>query len=94
MPARSALRVIEQSNNYQPGLREVPEDAVLASYQILADAMGASLEVTLDGQVVLYTGYYKPSLQRIIDLYDPKKYIEARDLTPEEEEELKNKESK
>ena len=94
MPARSALRVIEQSNNHQPGLREVPEDAVLASYQILADAMGASLEVALDGQVVLCTGYYKPSLQRIIDLYDPKKYIEARDLTPEEEEEFKNKESK
>jgi len=94
MPSRSALRVIEQHNNHQPGLREVPEDAVLASYQILADAMGASLEVTLDGQVVLYTGYFKPSLQRIVDLDDPKKYIHARDLTPEEEEELNNKESK
>ena len=62
MPARAALRVIERANNHQPGLRETPEEAVVGAYRILADAMGATVEVTLDGQIVLYTGYYKPSL--------------------------------
>ena len=61
MPTRSALRVIEQDNNHQPGDRAVPEETVLAAYQVLADACGASIEITLDGQVVLYTGYFRQS---------------------------------
>ena len=61
MPTRSALRVIEQSNNHQPGDRAVPEETVLAAYQVLADACGASLEITLDGQIVLYTGCFRQS---------------------------------
>jgi hypothetical protein len=132
MPANTALRVIKRTfdndddviakNRYDAfagGVSE--EEAVLGAYQILADEMGATLDVTLDGQIVLYTGYFKPSLQKVIDLYEPKsieleevvahrernvaicaaagRYIEAReptpeDLTREEYEELKNKESK
>jgi hypothetical protein len=129
MPANTALRVIQRHNDSEtvfpaqgpasPYISE--EDAMLGAYQQLADAMGATLEVTLDGQVVLYTGYFKPSLQGYVDLYEPKsidsalvaahqerntaicvaagRYIEAReptpeDLTIEEYEELKNKESK
>ena len=124
MPANTALRVIQQTfDDDAPSTCGIvsDEEAVLGAYQQLADAMSATLEVTLDGQIVLYTGYFKPSLQKVIDLYEPKpidsaavvthqerntaicvaagRYIEAReptpeDLTIEELEELKNKESK
>jgi hypothetical protein len=80
MPARSALRVIQRHNNNEDNTTSgfvSDEDAVLGAYQVLADTMGASLEVTLDGQVVLYTGYFKPSAQKV-------EYIEARDPTPED----------
>jgi hypothetical protein len=85
MPTRAALRVIQHRNN---ALRNhaadnftTTDEAVMGAYQVLADAMGASLEVTLDGQVVLYTNHFKPSAQQV-------GYIEARDLTPEEEAQL------
>ena len=47
-----------------------------ASWQQLAAVTGASVEVELDGQLVLYTGCY-------VELPEPKT-IHARDLTPEE----------
>ena len=97
MPSRAALRVIQHRNN---ALRNhaadnftTTDEAVMGAYQILADAMGASLEVTLDGQVVLYTGHFKSDIEGVedpkppveyIDLYCPKKYIEAREPTIED----------
>ena len=79
MPARAALiglvqaiRVIKRANNHQPGTVETPEEAVVSAYQQLADTIGATVEVTLDGQIIIYTGYFKPSLQGTIDLYEPK----------------------
>ena len=100
MPSRAALRVIKRTfdnddeviaqnrNAAWGGASE--EEAVMGAYRTLAEEMGATLEVTLDGQVVLYTGYFKPSLQGYVDLYGPK-YIEARDLTPEEEATMEGK---
>ena len=88
MPARVALRVIERANAHQPGEREVSEENVLAAYQILADAMGATLEVTLDGQVVLYTGHFKADIQGVEDPKPPQEFagriIYAREPTPED----------
>tara|TARA_R110000824_G_scaffold3750_4_gene17862 strand:- start:473 stop:796 length:324 start_codon:yes stop_codon:yes gene_type:complete len=101
MPSRSALRVIKRTfdnddetiaqnrSAARGGVSE--EEAVMGAYRTLADEMGASLEVTLDGQVVLYTGYFKPDLHGVEDPMPPAEYnrdlgyIEARDLTPEEE---------
>ena len=82
MPSRSAIRVIQNEND-NPRFDTRREEAVLAAYQVLADTIGACFELTLDGQVVLYTGYFKPSLQETIDLHAPK-YIEAREPTPED----------
>jgi hypothetical protein len=96
MPTRAALRVINRHLNNTATPQEFDadgQDAIVAAYQVLADAMGASLEVTLDGQVVLYTGHFKADLQGVedpkppveyIDLYCPKKYIEAREPTIED----------
>ena len=73
MPARAALRVI-QIENENPRIDCRREEAVLGAYQVLADAMGATIETTSDGQVILYTGYFKPSLQvepRIIYAREP-----------------------
>tara|TARA_R110000824_G_scaffold8737_5_gene39698 strand:- start:10270 stop:10608 length:339 start_codon:yes stop_codon:yes gene_type:complete len=102
MPSRSALRIIKRTfdnddetiaryrNATWGGVSE--EEAVMGAYRTLADEMGASLEVTLDGQVVLYTGYFKPDLHGVedpkppaeyIDLYRPN-YIEASAPTTEE----------
>jgi len=92
MPTRAALRVINRHLTRKPGCRELTsnlQDAVVAAYQVLADAMGATLEVTLDGQVVLYTGHFKsdvegvedPKTPEYFDLHAPKT---QRDLsTPE-----------
>lgn len=85
MPTRAALRVIQHRNN---ALRNhaadnftTTDEAVLGAYRVLAEATGATLELDSDGQVVLYTGFFKPSAQKV-------EYIEARDLTPEEEAQL------
>ena len=93
MPTRAALRVIQHRNN---ALRNhaadnftTTDEAVLGAYQILADAIGASLEVTLDGQVVLYTGHFKADLQGVevpktpqpFNLYAPK--VQQDMSTPE-----------
>tara|TARA_R110002110_G_scaffold83804_2_gene217569 strand:+ start:190 stop:492 length:303 start_codon:yes stop_codon:yes gene_type:complete len=100
MPSRSALRVIKRTFDNDDeviarnrdavygGVSE--EEAVMGAYRTLAEEMGATLEVTLDGQVVIYTGYFKPSLPVYVNLYEPG-YIEARDLTPEEEAALEAK---
>jgi len=77
MPTRAALRVINRHLNRQPGCRELTadgQDAVVAAYQVLADAMGASLEVTLDGQVVLYTGHFKADLHGVEDPKTPQPF--------------------
>jgi hypothetical protein len=74
MPTRAALRVIQSNNEHtQAGNVSLPskEAAVMGAYQVLADAMGASLEVTLDGQVVLYTGHFKSDVEGVEDLKTP-----------------------
>jgi len=78
MPSRAALRVIQHRNN---ALRNhaadnftTTDEAVMGAYQILADAMGASLEVTLDGQVVLYTGHFKGDVEGVEDLKTPQPF--------------------
>ena len=68
MPARAAIRVIERAKRPLPGTVETPEEAVVSAYQQLADTIGATVEVTLDGQVVIYTGYFKPDTQGFEDL--------------------------
>ena len=77
MPTRAALRVINRHLNRQPGCRELTadgQDAAVAAYQVLADAMGASLEVTLDGQVVLYTGHFKTDIEGVEDPKTPQPF--------------------
>jgi hypothetical protein len=77
MPTRAALRVINRHINREPGCRELTadgQDAVVAAYQVVADAMGASLEVTLDGQVVLYTGHFTPDIHGVEDLKTPQPF--------------------
>jgi hypothetical protein len=81
MPARAALRVIQRTldnddeviaqnrNAAYGGVSE--EEAVLGAYQVLADVIGASIEITLDGQIVIYTGYFKPSLHAARDASVP-----------------------
>ena len=75
MPSRAALRVIKRYND--DGQRHTTcghtseEEAVMGAYRTLAEEMGATIELTLDGQVILYTGYFKPSLQGYVDLYHP-----------------------
>ena len=93
MPTRAALRVINRHLNRQPGCRELTadgQDAVVAAYQVLADAMGASLEVTLDGQVVLYTGHFKDELHGVEDPKPPQGFrgriVHAREPTIEDPE--------
>jgi hypothetical protein len=68
MPTRAALRVINRHLNNTATPQEFDadgQDAIVAAYQVLADAMGASLEVTLDGQVVLYTGHFTPDIHGV-----------------------------
>tara|TARA_R110000824_G_scaffold41357_1_gene123069 strand:+ start:101 stop:496 length:396 start_codon:yes stop_codon:yes gene_type:complete len=97
MPSRSALRVIQRHNDAQSNHAAdnftTKEEAILGAYRTLAEEMGAMLEVDLDGQIVLYTGYFKSDLHGVedpkspveyIDLYCPKKYIEAREPTIED----------
>ena len=103
MPTRAALRVIKRTfdnddeviaqNRYAAYGVVSEEDAVMGAYRVLAEEMGATLEVTLDGQVVLYTGYFKSNLHGVedpkspveyIDLYCPEKYVEACEPTIED----------
>jgi len=85
MPSRAALRVIKRTFDNDDeviarnrdaaygGVNE--EEAVLGAYRTLAEEMGATFEITLDGQVVLYTGYFKSDLHCVEDPKSPVEYI-------------------